>query len=90
MNNTSINLKNGLNKFFITAIVVAILALFLMPFGFMLLTSFKTPEQISIIGAPIWPAKPASMEYNGTTLEMSTLPLANCDKRPAAKHLYRP
>lgn len=78
MNITSTNLKNGLTSLFVTSLVVAILALFLMPFLFMVLTSLKTPEQISIIGGPIWPAAPASMEYNGKNLEIYTVPLATC------------
>jgi multiple sugar transport system permease protein len=78
MNLTKTSLKNGLNSFFVTALVVAILALYLMPFLYMVLTSLKTPEQISIIGGPIWPAAPALMDYKGKSLEMYTVPLATC------------
>ena len=39
-------------------LTIAILVIFLAPFAFMIFTSLKTQEQISIVGAPIWPAKP--------------------------------
>jgi multiple sugar transport system permease protein len=79
MNLTRKNITNGFNTFFITSVVVAILALFLMPFAFMALTSLKTPEQISIIGGPIWPAAPGMMEYDGKNIEMYTVPLSACE-----------
>jgi multiple sugar transport system permease protein len=75
---TRTNLNNGVNSFFVTALAVAILALFLMPFLYMVLTSLKTTEQISIIGGPIWPAAPATMEFNGKKIEMYTVPLSAC------------
>jgi multiple sugar transport system permease protein len=50
-------LKKTLNSFFITAFSAVILALFLSPFLFMVFTSLKTTAQMSVIGAPIWPAK---------------------------------
>ncbi len=81
---TRTNLTNGLNSFFVTALVVAILALFLMPFLYMVLTSLKTTEQISIIGGPIWPAAPATMDYNGKNIEMYSVPLANCEGEDAS------
>lgn len=79
MNFTRLNFRKGMNSFFVTALVVAILALFLMPFLFMVLTSLKTTEQISIIGGPIWPAAPATMEYNGAEIEMYNVPLSSCE-----------
>jgi multiple sugar transport system permease protein len=79
MNLTRLNFRKGMNSFFVTALVVSILALFLMPFLFMVLTSLKTTEQISIIGGPIWPAAPATMEYNDAKIEMYTVPLSSCE-----------
>ena len=74
-----LQLKNGLNATFVTALTIAILVIFLAPFAFMILTSLKTQDQISIVGAPIWPAKPPVYEYNGKNVEVFSVPLAKCD-----------
>ncbi|HEX5837264.1 MAG TPA: carbohydrate ABC transporter permease [Anaerolineales bacterium] len=70
--------RNGINSTFITLLALAVLFIFLAPFAFMVFTSLKTPEQISIVGGPIWPAKPASFEYNGKNVEMFSVPLGQC------------
>lgn len=59
----------------VTSITMLLLAIFLSPFLFMVFTSLKTQEQISILGAPIWPAAPAFYEYEGEQLEVFTVPL---------------
>ena len=70
--------RHGLSSSFVTLLAVAILVMFLAPFAFMVFTSLKTPEQISIIGGPIWPAKPATYEYNGKNVEIFMVPLSKC------------
>jgi multiple sugar transport system permease protein len=70
--------KNGLNYTFVTVLTVAILTIFLAPFAFMMLTSLKTQEQITVVGAPIWPAKPPVFEYDGKQVDVFTVPLAKC------------
>jgi multiple sugar transport system permease protein len=70
--------RNGISSTFVTLLALAILFIFLAPFAFMIFTSLKTPEQISIVGGPIWPAKPASFEYNGKNVEMFSVPLGQC------------
>lgn len=50
-------LKKQASPFFVTGFAVAVLALFLMPFLYMIFTSLKTNRQMTISGAPIWPAK---------------------------------
>jgi multiple sugar transport system permease protein len=55
------------------------LFLFLSPFAFMAFTSLKTREQISIIGAPVWPAASAIYDYDGRNLEIFSVPAANCE-----------
>ena len=64
-----------LNIFTVTAFTIAILVLFLSPFAFMIFTSLKTQDQISIVGAPIYPAAPPKFEYNGEKLEMFVVPM---------------
>jgi multiple sugar transport system permease protein len=71
-------LRKGANITFITSLVIALLVIFLAPFLFMLFTSLKTQGQISQLGAPIWPAKPTTFDYNGKALEMFQVPMANC------------
>jgi ABC-type sugar transport system, permease component len=79
MNKSLINtLHKSTRTTFITSLAIALLVIFLAPFLFMVFTSLKTQGQISQLGAPIWPAKPTAYEYNGKTLEMFRVPMANC------------
>ncbi len=64
--------------FTVTGLTIILLVMFLSPFAFMVFTSLKTPEQITILGAPIWPAKPAIYEYNGEEMEAFTVPMNTC------------
>jgi multiple sugar transport system permease protein len=70
--------KNGINATFVTVLTLAILVIFLAPFAFMIFTSLKTQEQISIVGAPIWPARPPVYEHNGKSVEVFSVPLSKC------------
>jgi multiple sugar transport system permease protein len=60
-----IKFKNGLNSAFITVFTAALLALFLMPFLYMVLTSLKTKAQITVLGSPIYPALVPTITYKG-------------------------
>lgn len=72
-------LRKYSNIFFMTIFALAILVVFLSPFAFMTFTSLKTREQISIIGAPIWPVRSAVFEYEGKQLEIFSVPVAGCE-----------
>lgn len=63
----------------VTFFTLFLLVLFLSPFAFMVFTSLKTPEQIGVIGAPIWPAAVATFDYNGKALDIFTVPLNTCE-----------
>jgi multiple sugar transport system permease protein len=67
--------RKNRNTVLVTALTLAILFLFLSPFAFMVLTSLKTQAQVSIIGAPIYPAAPPKFEFNGEELEVFKVPL---------------
>ena len=67
------------NTFIVTGSALVILFLFLSPFLFMVSTALKTPEQISVMGAPLWPAQPATAEYNGEEVELYTVPMNTCE-----------
>jgi multiple sugar transport system permease protein len=62
----------------VTALAIALLVIFLAPFLFMIFTSLKSQGQISQLGAPIWPAKPTTFNYNGKDLEMFRVPMSAC------------
>ncbi|HLF90717.1 MAG TPA: carbohydrate ABC transporter permease [Anaerolineales bacterium] len=70
--------NKALNILIVTGVTLAILFLFLSPFAFMIFTSLKTQDQISIVGAPIWPAQPAKYEYNGKEVEVFTVDMSTC------------
>ena len=71
-------LRKGANTAFITALTLALLAIFLAPFLFMVFTSLKTLGQITQLGAPIWPAKPTTYNYKGKDVEVFKVPMSTC------------
>lgn len=77
-------LAKGINIFAITVFTLAILGIFLSPFVFMVFTSLKTQEQITIVGAPIYPAAPSFFEYEGEELEVFTVPLPDGSEQDLA------
>jgi len=71
-------LRKGVNITFVTALTIALLVIYLAPFAFMLFSSLKTQGQISQLGAPIWPAVPATSEYKGKAVEVFKVPMSAC------------
>jgi multiple sugar transport system permease protein len=59
------NARNNVNSLLITGFTTAILAIFLMPFLYMIVTSLKTNVQMTIENAPIWPGKAPAFAYAG-------------------------
>jgi multiple sugar transport system permease protein len=57
--------QKSLNVIIITIVAAVLLALFLMPFLFMIFTSLKTPIQLQTLGSPIWPAERPQFIYEG-------------------------
>ncbi|HKJ38263.1 MAG TPA: carbohydrate ABC transporter permease [Anaerolineales bacterium] len=72
------NILNGLNTTFVTIVVLSLLIVFLSPFAFMIATSLKTREQISVLGAPIWPAKQPKYTYNDKEVDVFKVPVGQC------------
>jgi ABC-type glycerol-3-phosphate transport system permease component len=70
------SLRNSFNVAFVTTLAAALLFIFLAPFLFMVFTSLKTQGQIAQLGAPIWPAKPTTFDYNGKTVEVYKVPMS--------------
>src|SRR5512140_1246535 len=65
-------LRNGMNTLFVTVFTSAILAIFLMPFLYMTMTSLKTKAQITVLGSPIYPAKIPTFVFNGENAKTYT------------------
>ncbi|MGH8951389.1 MAG: carbohydrate ABC transporter permease [Acidimicrobiia bacterium] len=58
----------------ITAFTVLVLFVFLMPMGYMAVTSLKSEQQLANLTGPILPMSPAVFEYEGRQLEIMTVP----------------
>jgi len=56
----------------VTIFTTIVLALFLMPFLYMVFTSLKTQTQVATTGAPIWPAKYTTYVYTGANKKTYT------------------
>ena len=65
--------KRKTSPVFVTLFAAALLALFLMPFLYMVFTSLKTQTQVATTGAPIWPAKYTTYVYTGENKNTYTL-----------------
>ena len=58
-----------------TLLAAALLFVFLVPLANMVFMSLKTIEQMTAAGAPLWPAQPATFEYEGEELPVYIVPL---------------
>src|SRR6266540_6479901 len=67
-------LKKNLKRLGVTSFTIAILALFLSPFLQMVYTALSTTDKMTTLGAPSWPAEPASFTYQGQELEVYRVP----------------
>ncbi len=74
----NIQLKKWLKTVLVTGFTIVILAIFLSPFAFMVSTSLKTQAQRTILGGPIWPAAPVSIQYNGKSVDLYKVPANTC------------
>jgi multiple sugar transport system permease protein len=66
-------IKKSGASLFVTLLAAILLGLFLMPFLYMLLTSVKTPNQMTAQGAPFWPAANPTFVYKGENTKTYTL-----------------
>jgi len=72
-------LRRILSIIFTTSFTIFLLTLFLSPFAFMVFTSLKTQAQRTILGGPIWPAVPVTIQYDGKPADMYKVPVKTCD-----------
>ena len=75
--------RNILLKMGTTALATFILAVFLMPMGYALVTSVKTKEQSTDPTAPILPSVAATIEYEGKEAELLIVPIDGEEKELA-------
>lgn len=65
-----------------------VLFVFLLPLGYMLVTSLKSEQMITNLEAPILPKSPATFEFEGELLDIYTVPMPDGTERSLA--LYEP
>lgn len=68
----------------LTSFTVILLALFLSPLLRTLSLSLKSAEQITSIGAPIWPADPGTFDFEGRTYDVYIVPMPDGTSRELA------
>lgn len=62
--------REGINTLLLTSFTLLILAIFLMPLVYGIVTSLKTDNQITTLGAPWWPASARTFTHEGQTYEI--------------------
>ena len=72
----------------VTGFTGLILFIFLLPLGYMVITSLKSEQMITNLQAPILPKSPATFEYEGKMLDIYTVPMPDGSERELA--LYEP
>ncbi len=74
----------------VTSLGLLMLGIFLLPLGYVLATSFKLDSQMTTIGAPLWPAKQATYNYQGADYPLYNVPTEDGGtRRLAVVHPYR-
>ncbi len=85
---TASELNRGERRFLAGALVTFITALvllvFLMPLGYMAVTSLKTEDMLADHRAPIWPASPDTVEFEGKDLAVYSVPMPDGSTRDLA------
>jgi len=61
----------------VTLLASIVVSIFLMPLAYMVATAFKDRTQLTAPGAPIWPARPATFEWQGEQLPIFNVPDAD-------------
>lgn len=82
--------REGLAKLGVTGLGLLVLAIFLLPLGYVLSTAFKLDSQMTTIGAPPWPAEQATFTYEGAEYPLYDVPTEDGGtRRLAIVHPYR-
>lgn len=68
-------IKKNLKILGVTSLSLLVLLIFLMPFGYAVVTSLKTETQISQGDAPLWPSSPTTYPYEGKEYPLYYVPM---------------
>ena len=60
-----------------TGFAILVVSAFLMPLAYMTSTAFKSADQMSATGAPLWPAVPQTFNYQGQDYPVYNVPTAD-------------
>jgi multiple sugar transport system permease protein len=80
---TKQKLRNYLKIVGVTAFACLVMGVFLMPFGYGVLSSLKTEAQLSKVEAPLLPSSEASFTYEGKDYPVYQVPLESGTKKLA-------
>lgn len=81
--NTWTAVRAVLNKLGVTGLGLLVLAIFLLPLGYVLATAFKLDTQLTTPGAPLWPASAATYNYQGVDYPLYEVPMEGGVRRLA-------
>jgi multiple sugar transport system permease protein len=82
--------REGLAMLAVTGFGLLVLAIFLLPLGYVLSTAFKLDSQMTTIGAPPWPAEQGTYTYEGAEYPLYDVPTEDGGtRRLAIIHPYR-
>ena len=73
-------LRNMSRSFLLTLIVTCLVAAFLAPLLQSASLALKSRDQITQLGAPLWPADPQTFDYNGRTLDVYVVTINGEDR----------
>ncbi|MBM3126608.1 MAG: carbohydrate ABC transporter permease, partial [Chloroflexi bacterium] len=83
-------MREVLARFGVTGFGLLVLAIFLLPLGYVISTAFKLDSQMTTIGAPPWPAEQATFNYEGVEYPLYNVPTEDgSTRRLALVHPYR-
>lgn len=79
---TSKKVREGINSILLTGLGLVVLAIFLMPLVYGIVTSLKTDNQITSLGAPWWPATARTFTHDGRNYEIYRVVECDADGVP--------
>ncbi|MCL4868221.1 MAG: carbohydrate ABC transporter permease [Anaerolineae bacterium] len=74
--------REGINSVLLTGLTLLVLAVFLMPLLYGVVTALKTDNQITTLGAPWWPATARTFTYEGQTYDIFRVVECDADDNP--------
>jgi multiple sugar transport system permease protein len=81
--------REAFSRFAVTGLGLLILAVFLLPLAYVLATAFKLDTQVTTPGAPLYPASPATYNYEGADYPLYNVPTADGVRRLALVDAHR-